>query len=48
MLAPATGFYATERLGKNEVRLAYVLNTEDINHAMDCLEKALTEYRQHM
>ncbi len=44
MLAPATGFYATEGLGKNEVRLAYVLNVDDINHAMDCLEKALQIY----
>jgi aspartate aminotransferase len=44
MLAPATGFYGTEGLGKNEVRLAYVLNLNDINEAMDCLEKALEEY----
>jgi len=44
MLAPATGFYGTAGLGKQEVRLAYVLNTESINNAMDCLEKALQEY----
>ena len=44
MLAPASGFYSTEGLGKNEVRLAYVLNTDDINNAMDCLEKALEVY----
>jgi aspartate aminotransferase len=44
MLAPAAGFYGTKGLGKKEVRLAYVLNTEDLNKAMDCLEKALTEY----
>ena len=44
MLAPATGFYGTPGLGKNEVRLAYVLNLESINAAMDCLEKALQEY----
>ena len=44
MLAPATGFYGTEGLGKNEVRLAYVLNVEAINNAMDCLEKALEVY----
>ena len=44
MLAPATGFYGTKGLGKNEVRLAYVLNLKDINEAMDCLEKALEEY----
>jgi aspartate aminotransferase len=44
MLAPATGFYGTAGLGKNEVRLAYVLNTDAINAAMDCLEKALAAY----
>jgi len=44
MLAPATGFYGTEGLGKQEVRLAYVLNLDDINKSMDCLEKALQVY----
>lgn len=44
MLAPATGFYATPGLGKNEVRLAYVLNKEDIRKAMICLSKALESY----
>lgn len=44
MLAPATGFYGTKGLGKNEVRLAYVLNVKDLSEAMDCLEKALEEY----
>lgn len=44
MLAPATGFYGTPGLGKNEVRLAYVLNTEALNAAMDCLENALAIY----
>ncbi|MGF6850885.1 aspartate aminotransferase [Chitinophaga sp. W3I9] len=44
MMSPATGFYATPGLGKNEVRLAYVLNTTDISHAMVCLEKALEVY----
>ena len=44
MLAPATGFYSTPGLGKNEVRLAYVLNAAAINQAMDCLEKALEAY----
>ena len=44
MLAPATGFYGTPGLGKDEVRLAYVLNKTDINAAMDCLEKALAIY----
>lgn len=44
MLAPATGFYGTEGLGKKEVRLAYVLNVDAINNAMDCLERALEIY----
>jgi aspartate aminotransferase len=44
MLAPASGFYGTEGLGKNEVRLAYVLNVGDLNGAMDCLQEALKEY----
>ncbi len=44
MLAPATGFYGTPGLGKNEVRLAYVLNVAAINAAMDCLEQALKIY----
>lgn len=44
MLAPASGFYETEGLGKNEVRLAYVINNDDINAAMDCLEEALKIY----
>jgi aspartate aminotransferase len=44
MLAPATGFYGTAGLGKQEVRLAYVLNTTAINLAMDCLKKALEIY----
>ena len=44
MLAPAGGFYGTKGLGKKEVRLAYVLNAEDLDKAMDCLEKALEQY----
>ncbi len=46
MLAPASGFYGTPGLGKQEVRLAYVLNTTAINAAMDCLEKALETYNK--
>lgn len=44
MLAPASGFYETKGLGKNEVRLAYVINNEDIDAAMDCLQEALKVY----
>lgn len=46
MMAPASGFYATPGLGKNEVRMAYVLNNDAINGAMDCLEAALKVYKK--
>ncbi len=44
MLAPASGFYATPGLGKQEVRIAYVLKIEDLREAVKCLEMALKEY----
>lgn len=44
-MAPATGFYVTPGLGTNEVRIAYVLNTEDLDKALTVLEKALEEYK---
>ena len=44
MLAPASGFYSTPELGKDEVRIAYVLKKEDLEKAMICLEKALEVY----
>ena len=44
MLAPGTGFYSTPGMGLQEVRLAYVLNTDAIEAAMDCLEEALKVY----
>jgi aspartate aminotransferase len=46
MLAPATGFYATAGLGKQEVRLAYVLKLEHLQKAVICLKHALSEYNQ--
>jgi aspartate aminotransferase len=46
MLAPATGFYSSPGSGKNEVRIAYVLNLNDLKNAMICLEKALEIYRK--
>jgi aspartate aminotransferase len=45
MMAPATGFYSTPGAGKDEVRIAYVLNKEDLAAAMECLEVALKEYK---
>lgn len=44
MMAPATGFYSTEGAGTNQVRLAYVLNQNDLKNALICLEKALEIY----
>jgi len=44
MMAPATGFYSTPGAGLQEVRLAYVLNTNDLRNAMICLEKGLEAY----
>lgn len=44
MMAPATGFYSTAGVGTNEVRLAYVLNQDDLKKALICLEKALEVY----
>ena len=44
MLAPATGFYSTPGLGKNEIRISYVLNLESLKGAMKCLEEALKVY----
>ena len=44
MLAPATGFYATKGLGMNEVRISYVLNVNDLNASMDCLQEAIKVY----
>lgn len=44
MMAPATGFYSSENTGKNEVRLAYVLNTDDLQKALTCLKKGLENY----
>ena len=44
MLAPASGFYSTPGLGKDEVRIAYVLNLDDLRRALIVLEKALEKY----
>lgn len=44
MMAPAAGFYSDPELGRNQVRLAYVLNKEDLKKALVVLEKALEAY----
>ncbi len=46
MLAPAQGFYSTPGAGKNQVRLAYVLKTEDLKRSVKILEEALKIYKQ--
>ena len=44
MMAPGSGFYATPGMGRNEVRIAYALNIEDLKRAVVILEKALEAY----
>ena len=44
ILSPANGFYQTPGLGRQEVRIAYVLNRHDLSAAFTCLEHALREY----
>lgn len=44
MLAPAAGFYATKGLGRQQVRIAYVLEEKDLTQAVRCLEEALKVY----
>lgn len=43
-MAPASGFYSTPGRGKNEVRMAYVLNRDDLAHALRVLAEALKAY----
>ncbi len=44
MLAPASGFYASRGVGKNQVRVAYVLKEEDLKASIECLREALAIY----
>ncbi|RKN78381.1 pyridoxal phosphate-dependent aminotransferase [Ulvibacterium marinum] len=44
MVAPAAGFYATEGLGKNQVRIAYVLERDSLKRAVNILQEALKSY----
>ena len=44
MMAPASGFYTEPGEGRQEVRIAYVLNKEDLAAALECLAKALESY----
>ena len=44
MMAPASGFYTIEGLGKDEVRIAYVLSKDELRKALIVLQKALEDY----
>lgn len=44
MMAPATGFYSSPGAGTQEVRIAYVLNVDDLKNALTCLRKGLEQY----
>jgi aspartate aminotransferase len=44
MMAPGSGFYATPGMGRDEVRIAYALNIEDLKRSVLILEKALEAY----
>ena len=46
MAAPAEGFYATAGLGKNELRIAYILCKEDLVKAMHIFKSGLEEYQK--
>lgn len=48
MMAPASGFYITPGLGPSEVRIAYVLKSDDLRRATDLLAKALRQYSRHV
>lgn len=44
MVSPGSGFYATPGKGKNEIRIAYVLNADDLHRSMEILKEALDVY----
>lgn len=46
MIAPAEDFYVTPKIGKKQARIAYVLNTSDLERALICLEKGLKAYQE--
>ncbi|MEI0700298.1 pyridoxal phosphate-dependent aminotransferase [Brachyspira intermedia] len=48
MFAPAEGFYATEGLGKNEIRMCYVLDSKDLKKAMRILKEGLIKYKKEV
>ena len=45
MVAPCEDFYVTKGLGHRQVRIAYVLNTDDLKRAVACIEAGLAAYQ---
>ena len=45
MVAPAAGFYSTNGVGLNQIRIAYILKKEDLISSVEILKRALKEYR---
>jgi len=48
MMAPANGFYSSKNAGKNEVRIAYVLNQDSLKKSVECLRHALEQYPERI
>ena len=46
MVAPAAGFYATPGLGKNQIRIAYILKSDDLKKAINIIAEGLKEYKK--
>jgi aspartate aminotransferase len=47
MIAPANGFYSTPNTGNNQVRIAYVLNENDLKSSIEILKNGLNEYQKN-
>jgi len=45
MVAPAAGFYSTPGVGLNQIRIAYVLNTNSLKKAVNIIKEALKVYK---
>ena len=45
MIAPAAGFYSSDNLGKNQIRIAYVLKKKDLMKSVNILKLGLKAYR---
>ena len=45
-MSPASGFYTTPGMGKNQVRISYTLKKEDLGKALTVLKKAIEKYQK--